>query len=102
MKRCTGITVRAKLENPSGHHVESIFAGDELLRPEAIYKVGFVTAQGVAAKCGANRAELAVRAVEALRRYVGARETVSPGLRGSLVATRSEKERAGRMRARRV
>ena len=86
IKRCAGITVRAKLENPRGHRIESVFAGDDMLSPDAGYTVAFVTAQGVPGKYGTDRKDLDIRAVDALRDYVTRHGVVTPELLGSIIA----------------
>jgi len=83
IKRCTGITVRAKLENPKGHRIESVFVEDEMLVPDASYSVAFVTAQGVLGKYGTDRKNLEIRAVDAfegLRREARYCDTCTRGI----------------------
>ena len=86
MKRCAGMTIHAKLENPAGHRIERILIGGGPLRPEATYTASYVTAQGVPARFGRNRRELPVHAVDAVLRYVGGYGTVAPAITGSVVA----------------
>ncbi len=68
VKRMRGLTLYLKAENPSGRRIDRLFAGPAEVRPESLYKVAFVTEQGVPAKFGANRATTGVTAIEALRR----------------------------------
>lgn len=75
LKRFRGLTIYGKLENPSGHRVERIFAGDAALALNREYKVAFVTAQGVPQKFGTGRAHLEIRAIDALRDYFGSDQT---------------------------
>lgn len=85
LKRCWGITVRAKLENPTGTRIEGIAVGDDTLEPERVYRVAFVTAQGVPTKYSDNRRDLPTHAVPALRDYVERRDSVRPELRGAFL-----------------
>jgi len=70
VKRCRGLTMIAKIENPPGHRIDRLFVEGRLVEPETIYQAAFVTAQGVPAKYGRNRRDLTIRAVEALRSYL--------------------------------
>src|SRR5699024_6986620 len=82
MKRCLGLKMYVKLENPPGMRVQDLFIGDERLDRERTDKVAFVTVQGVRKEYGINRLALTVRAVDVLREYVEAGQVVSPRLRG--------------------
>lgn len=86
VKRCLGMRVFFKIENPAGLRVQQIFVGDEPVRPASTYSASFVTVQGVPKQYGANRANLDLKAIDALRQYVEHRGTVDAGLRGSVVA----------------
>lgn len=70
LKRCRGLQLLAKVENPHGQRVQALFVGAEPVRPDGVYKAAFVTQQGVPSCYGRNRANLDVRAVEALRRFL--------------------------------
>lgn len=67
-KRCHGVQVYAKLENPAGTRVQQMFVTGEPWEPDRIYPAAFVTVQGVPSKYGQNRRDLEVRAIDALRR----------------------------------
>ena len=67
LKRFRGLTIYGKIENPSGHRIERIFAGKEELDPLSEYKVAFVTEQGVPLKYGRDRRQLPVHAIDSLR-----------------------------------
>lgn len=69
LKRFRGLTVYAKLENPAGHRVERVFTRAGRVLADNVYKVGFVTAQGVPPKFGRHRIDLPVRSIQALRSY---------------------------------
>jgi hypothetical protein len=74
VKRCRGVTLCVKLENPAGERVQEFFVGNAPLDPAATYTVAFLTDQGVPRRFGTNRRDLPVRAVEALRTYLGRRD----------------------------
>jgi 5''-nucleotidase/2'',3''-cyclic phosphodiesterase and related esterases len=85
VKRCMGVTLYCKIENPPGLRIQEIFAGGKRLDPDAVYHAAFVTGQGVPPAYGKNRENLDIRAVEALERYLS-RGPVSADLRGSVTA----------------
>ena len=85
VKRCTGVTLYCKIENPPGHRIQEFFAGGKRLDPDAVYRAAFVTGQGVPAKYGKNREDLDIRAVEALERHL-ARGPARADLVGSVTA----------------
>lgn len=66
IKRCRGLTLFAKIENPHGSRIERLMVGDADIVPDAVYRAAFVTSQGVPAQFGRNRSDLGVTAVEAL------------------------------------
>ncbi|MDJ0391132.1 bifunctional metallophosphatase/5'-nucleotidase [Roseomonas sp. E05] len=85
VKRCRGLLLHAKLENPAGQRVERLFVGGEPVDPGRTYTAAFVTAQGVPGKYGRGRRNLGIHAVEALRRHLGARASIAPGGRQSVI-----------------
>ncbi|WP_214021400.1 bifunctional UDP-sugar hydrolase/5'-nucleotidase [Methanoculleus sp.] len=85
VKRCSGINLYCKLENPPGLRIQEFFAAGKRLRPDAVYHAAFVTGQGVPAAYGKNRQDLDIRAIEALERYLLS-GPVSADLRGSVTA----------------
>jgi 2',3'-cyclic-nucleotide 2'-phosphodiesterase (5'-nucleotidase family) len=85
VKRCMGVRLYCKLENPPGLRIQEFFAGGRRLDPDTVYRAAFVTTQGVPPRYGKNREILDIRAIEALERYLS-RGPVSAGLRGSVTA----------------
>jgi 2',3'-cyclic-nucleotide 2'-phosphodiesterase (5'-nucleotidase family) len=76
VKRCRGLTLYLKSENPKDHRIDRLFVLDAPVVAEKSYRCAFVTSQGVPAKWGCNRVATEVRAIEALRRWL---ETHIPG-----------------------
>jgi sulfur-oxidizing protein SoxB len=70
IKRCMGIHVKMRIENPKGHRIQQIFIGDDVLIKEKKYLAAFVTMQGVPEKLGSNRQNLTIKAVEAMEAYL--------------------------------
>jgi sulfur-oxidizing protein SoxB len=85
VKRCMGVNLYCKLENPPGQRIQEFFAAGRRLEPDAVYHAAFVTGQGVPPKYGRNRENLDVHAIEALEHYL-AKGPVSAELRGSVTA----------------
>lgn len=82
VKRFCGLTINAKLENPKGRRIETIFGPDGgRLGDKDTLRAAFVTMQGVPKRFGRDRRDLDIRAIDALRDWFGAdrRGTVKPG-----------------------
>ena len=70
VKRCVGLHVKMRIENPKGHRIQQLFIGEEPLVNDKVYKAAFVTTQGVPEKLGKNRQNLSIRAVDAMAKYL--------------------------------
>jgi hypothetical protein len=86
LKRCRGLKLYLKIENPPGHRVQEIFIQGKPLDPGRIYQAVFVTSQGVPPSYGRNREETDLRAVEALKNYVENEKILETPLEGNVVA----------------
>jgi 2',3'-cyclic-nucleotide 2'-phosphodiesterase (5'-nucleotidase family) len=86
VKRCLGLYLYFKVENPYGTRINELFVDGKRVTPDDVYDVCFVTSQGVPDKYGSDRERLDVRAIEALERYLAAHSPVEAGLRGTIVA----------------
>jgi hypothetical protein len=86
IKRCVGLNVYFKMENPQGHRIQKMFAGNEEVQPGRYYTAAFVTAQGVPQKYGRNRQNRSERIVDAVRKYLTRHHPVRAELRGTFVA----------------
>lgn len=85
VKRCAGVSLYCRIENPPGLRIQEFFVAGKRLDPDAVYHAAFVTGQGVPVKYGENRQDLDMRAVEALERYLEG-GPVSADLVGSVTA----------------
>ncbi len=85
VKRCLGLNIYCKLENPAGARVQEFFVGGKPLDLERTYSAAFVTVQGVPEQYGQGRQHLDISAVEALEGYL-AKGTVRADLAGTVVA----------------
>jgi len=86
VKRCFGLTVYFKIENPSGLRIQKLFAGNEAVEPDKYYTAAFVTMQGVPQKYGRNRKNLSERIIDAMRKYLAKHRPVRAELKGTFVA----------------
>jgi sulfur-oxidizing protein SoxB len=86
VKRCMGINLYFKMENPEGHRIQELFVRGKRVQPRQVYDTVFVTSQGVPSKYGADRRALEIDAIEALRRYLAGNALIEAELRGSIVA----------------
>lgn len=72
VKRCGGLRINLRIENPVGHRIQEIYFGEKHLNPKEIFKVSFVTSQGVPKNIGKNRKEMDIKAVEAMTEFLKA------------------------------
>ena len=85
VKRCLGLNIFFKVENPKGSRIQDFFVNGKRLDKSMIYNACFVTTQGVPEKYGVDREILHINAIEALEEYLGKREYISAELKGTIV-----------------
>jgi 5'-nucleotidase len=83
VKRCIGLDIKMRIENPKGFRIQEIYFQGIHLQNDQIYKVAFVTSQGVPNKLGKNRKDLAVNAVDAMEQYLRKTADFVPQVTGS-------------------
>jgi len=86
VKRCLGLKVYFKMENPRGSRIQRLFVGSQEVQPERYYTAVFVTEQGVPKKYGRNRKNSSQHAIDALRAYLGKHRPLHAELKGTFVA----------------
>jgi len=86
VKRCLGLNVYFKVENPSGERIQKLFAGNEEVKPDQYYTAAFVTLQGVPQKYGSNRENRSEHIIDALRTYLKRHHPIHEELRSTFVA----------------
>lgn len=84
LKRCLGLKIYIKIENPKGMRIQDVYVGGRPLDEKRSYSVTFVTVQGVPKKYGKNRRHLDINAVDALKDYIRKSGTVSSELLGTV------------------
>jgi len=85
-KRCIGLKVYLKIENPQGHRIQKLFVCNKEVRPHKYYTAVFITEQGVPQKYGRNREILSDHTLDALRMYLERHHPLRAELRGTFVA----------------
>jgi 2',3'-cyclic-nucleotide 2'-phosphodiesterase (5'-nucleotidase family) len=85
VKRCWGLNVYFKVENPKDKRIQEFFVGGKRLDRSKTYTTCFVTEQGVPANYGINRQEMDIKAIDALKQYLVNQDSISVGLRGTIV-----------------
>lgn len=85
VKRCLGLNIYFKVENPEGKRIQDFFVGGKRLDRSKIYTACFVTTQGIPKRYGNNRQNLDINAIDALKHYLEKHDKVSTELRGRIV-----------------
>lgn len=86
VKRCRGVSIYAKIENPKHRRIEHFFVDGEAIDRRRTYVAAYVTMQAVPPQFGRNRHDLPLGAVAALEAYLRQHGVVQPDLRGTVVA----------------
>jgi 2',3'-cyclic-nucleotide 2'-phosphodiesterase (5'-nucleotidase family) len=86
VKRCLGLRVYFKIENPHGHRIQRILVGDEEIRPDRYYTATFITEQAVPKKYGRNRENRFERTIDTLRTYLAKHRPTRAELKDTFVA----------------
>lgn len=58
VKRCRGLNMYFKMENPKGHRIEDLLIGSNKVEDGRIYRAAMLGEQGVPMKYGSNRKKL--------------------------------------------
>jgi 2',3'-cyclic-nucleotide 2'-phosphodiesterase (5'-nucleotidase family) len=86
IKRCMGMTMYVRANNPNGHRVTQLIVGDEVVQPDKVYSAAFITVQGVPSKFGRNRKDLPSTPQDAMLAYLNKHQPARAEIRGSVVA----------------
>lgn len=84
LKRCRGIEMLVKLENPAGHRLQQLTVGGVRLGDDETVDAAFLGEQAVPLNAGSARRAVGISAVEALEHYLRAQKTVAPNLCGNI------------------
>lgn len=86
VKRCRGLNLYFKMENPKGHRIEDLLVDGAPLQPGRLYRAAMLGEQGVPMKYGSNRRKIAIDAIESLQQLFARGRRVRGSRRGSVVA----------------
>ncbi|MDP2818675.1 MAG: bifunctional metallophosphatase/5'-nucleotidase [Polaromonas sp.] len=86
VKRCRGLNLYFKMENPKGHRIEDLLVDGKPIKGGRIYRAAMLGEQGVPKKYGSNRQKIDMRAVDALQGLFARTSQVRGSRRGSVVA----------------
>jgi 2',3'-cyclic-nucleotide 2'-phosphodiesterase (5'-nucleotidase family) len=85
VKRCSGLKIYFKIENPAGNRIQDFFVGGKRLNRHRTYRVCFLTTQGVPSEFGTEKRNLDIRIVDALTEYLEKTGQVAPDYRNTVV-----------------
>lgn len=85
VKRCRGLNMYFKMENPKGHRIEDLLVGGRPIQGGKVYRAAMLGEQGVPQKYGSNRQQVGVDAIQALQRWFASTDRVRGNRRGSVV-----------------
>ena len=86
VKRCLGLNVYFKIENPSDNRIQKLFVGNQEIQADKYYSAAFVTMQGVPQKYGCNRQNQSERIINSMRKYLKKHRSVRAELKRTFVA----------------
>ena len=86
VKRCRGLNLYFKMENPKGQRIEDLLVDGAPIQPGRVYHAAMLGEQGVPKKYGSNRQKIEIDAIESLRQLFARGSQVRASRRGSVVA----------------
>jgi 2',3'-cyclic-nucleotide 2'-phosphodiesterase (5'-nucleotidase family) len=85
IKRCLGLNLYFKIENPAGKRIQELYVNNEVIDPNKVYHACFVTSQGIPEHYGRKRKNLEINAIEALKLYLEKYSPVTVELMNTIV-----------------
>ena len=86
VKRCRGLNLYFKMENPKGQRIEDLLVDGAPMQPGRIYRAAMLGEQGVPMKYGSKRQKIEIDAIQSLQQLFGRRSQLRGSRRGSVVA----------------
>jgi S-sulfosulfanyl-L-cysteine sulfohydrolase len=86
LKRCMGINLYFKVENPPGQRIQEIFVKGKKMKANETYKAAYMTSQGVPSHYGKNRNSEGLNAIELLKNYLSKNKTIKAEIQGTVIA----------------
>ncbi|MBD3191639.1 MAG: bifunctional metallophosphatase/5'-nucleotidase [Candidatus Heimdallarchaeota archaeon] len=85
VKRCSGINVYFKIENPKNERIHEFFVNGKRLDRSKKYKACYVTSQGIPDHFGENKEDLGITAIDALKVYLKKKKNIQVELQNTIV-----------------
>jgi 2',3'-cyclic-nucleotide 2'-phosphodiesterase (5'-nucleotidase family) len=85
VKRCMGLNLYFKIENPEGKRINRLFINGKPYKPEKTYTASYITQQGVRPEYGSNKKDLDKHAIDVLKKYIQDNKIVEAPLRNTIV-----------------
>jgi sulfur-oxidizing protein SoxB len=85
VKRCLGLNIYFKIENPYRKRIHEFFVGGHSINPAKTYHTCFLTVQSIPVHYGSNRRELHITAVDALKQYFEKHSPIHSTLQRTIV-----------------
>jgi 2',3'-cyclic-nucleotide 2'-phosphodiesterase (5'-nucleotidase family) len=86
VKRCMGLNLYFKIENPTGKRITRLFVGGKPVDFNRKYTVSYLTEQGVGDGYGSDKRVLDIHAVDVLTNYIMDHKVVESPLRNTINA----------------
>jgi len=86
VKRCRGLNLYFKMENPKGQRIEDLLVDGTPIQPGRIYRAAMLGEQGVPSKYGSKRQKIEIDAIQSLQQLFARGAPVRGSRRGSVVA----------------
>jgi len=86
VKRCRGLNLYFKMENPKGQRIEDLLVDGAPIQPGRIYRAAMLGEQGVPNKYGSKRQKIEIDAIQSLQQLFARGRQVRGSRRGSVVA----------------
>ncbi|MGC9516648.1 MAG: bifunctional metallophosphatase/5'-nucleotidase [Methanomicrobiales archaeon] len=85
VKRCMGLNVYFKIENPNGIRIQEMFIQGKRIEPYQKYRAVSVTSQGVPIKYGDKREKSDKYAIDSMIKYLEENKSIKAGLKGTII-----------------
>ena len=85
VKRCLGLNLYFKVENPPGSRIMRLFINGKPVDNDKTYRACYVTRQGVRPGFGSNKEDLDIDAITALRSYLEKFSPIEAAFRNTII-----------------
>lgn len=85
VKRCEGLNIYFKIENPKGKRIQEFFVGGKRIEKTKTYNACYLTEQGVPKIFGTEKKKLDIHAIEVLTNYLEKNDPINIDYKSSIV-----------------